>query len=161
MMGEKRRSLEEVINMSEEKVRSPYDMKAPLPYSLRVSFERNGEKVTGHIVGASLVDGTYRYDVLDSEDTLAHGTLYEKVLESEVKEAEPWSRQEMPYAMEERWNPEMPWWQPDVRCCDCSGWSNARLTMKMGDGRQMCPACAKRYLRERFWKHEAGEGKRS
>ena len=133
--------------------------KRPLPYSLRVSFEHGGETVFGHIVRTSLVGGVYYYDVLDSEDTLANGTLYEQVPEGEIEEEELWEYTELPYKTTERWNPEMPWWQPDVRCCECEGWSSSRFTMKMGDGRQMCPECAKQYLQNHFWSHDRVGGK--
>lgn len=134
--------------MSEEKVRSPYDMKAPLPYSLRVSFECNGEKVTGYVVGASLVDGTYCYDVLDSEDTLAHGTLYEKVPEIEIVEEELWKTRCLENSLERCWNPKMPWWQPDVRCAGCGCWINARTAGATESHRLWCKECMKKWMNE-------------
>lgn len=132
-----------------------YDAQAPLPYSLRVSFERDGERILGYIVAASLIDGAYYYDVLDSEDTLEHGTLYEQVHEDEIQEEELWSNKELPYTPEKRWNPDMPWYQPDVRCCDCNEWTNTRVTTKLGDGRHRCVICERQYLRDCFWTHKS------
>lgn len=127
-----------------------------MPYGLLVSMEKDGRRIEGHIVRIHEDENGCRYDVLESEDTLEHGTLHENVPEGCIHEEELWEDSGLPYQSEERWNPAMPWWQPDVKCASCGTWANARFTKKMGDGRQLCPECAKEHTRSRFWRHENG-----
>ena len=120
--------------------------KRPLPYSLRVSFEHGGETVFGHIVRTSLVGGVYYYDVLDSEDTLANGTLYEQVPEGEIEEEELWKTAHPEDPLVRRWNPDMPWWQPDVKCAGCGCWINARTAGATESHRLWCKDCVKKWI---------------
>lgn len=129
--------------MSEEKIYPAYDKQAPLPYSLRVSFEHDGKRVLGHIVNVSLSEGVWYYDILDSEDTLEHGILYEGICEDIIKEEELWTRKYSNSSLEKRWNPEMPWYQPDVRCANCGKWINARTAGATESNSFWCRDCAR------------------